>query len=249
VATPSDVTKVRVKLNEARMSLTKAENGLALSKMALYQLCGLDLRGDYRVTEDNTARMFQPEVSLDMQQVWDNRTEIKLLELGDRLARTNVRIATSGLLPNVAVSSSYLVSNPNILNGYQNKFGGMFTAGVVVNIPICHVNDIYAVKAARHRRNQVQYELEEAKGMIELQVNKLNYELEVANRKLAQAQSNLENAEENLRLADESFEAGVISSSDLMAAQTAWLSAKSEVVDAEIETRMDYLYLQQALGR
>jgi outer membrane protein TolC len=227
----------------------KAENGLALSKMALYQLCGLDLRGDYRVTEDNTARMFQPEVSLDMQQVWDNRTEIKLLELGDRLARTNVRIATSGLLPNVAVSSSYLVSNPNILNGYQNKFGGMFTAGVVVNIPICHVNDIYAVKAARHRRNQVQYELEEAKGMIELQVNKLNYELEVANRKLAQAQSNLENAEENLRLADESFEAGVISSSDLMAAQTAWLSAKSEVVDAEIETRMDYLYLQQALGR
>ena len=105
------------------------------------------------------------------------------------------------------------------------------------------------MKAARHRRNQVQYELEEAKGMIELQVNKLNYELEVANRKLAQAQSNLENAEENLRLADESFEAGVISSSDLMAAQTAWLSAKSEVVDAEIETRMDYLYLQQALGR
>ena len=80
-------------------------------------------------------------------------------------------------------------------------------------------------------------------------MNKLNYELEVANRKLAQAQSNLENAEENLRLADESFEAGVISSSDLMAAQTAWLSAKSEVVDAEIETRMDYLYLQQALGR
>lgn len=64
-----------------------------------------------------------------------------------------------------------------------------------------------------------------------------------------QAQSNLENAEENLRLADESFDAGVISSSDLMAAQTAWLSAKSEVVDAEIETRMDYLYLQQALGR
>ncbi len=249
VATPSDVTKVRVKLNEAQMSLAKVENGLALSKMALYQLCGLDLLGDYRITEDNTIRSLQPEAALDMQQVWDKRTEIKLLELGDRLARTNVRIATSGLLPNVAVSGSYVVSNPNLFNGYQNKFGGMFTAGVVVNIPICHVDDIYAVKAAKHRRNQVQYELEEAKDMIELQVNKLNYELEVANKKLVQAQSNLENAEENLRLADESFDAGVISSSDLMAAQTAWLSAKSEVVDAEIETRMDYLYLQQALGR
>ena len=90
--------------------------------------------------------------------------------------------------------------------------------------------------------------MEEARNAIELQVNKLNYELEVANKKLVQAQSNLLNAEENLRLANESFEAGVINSSDLMAAQTAWMSAKSEVVDAEIEIRMDYLYLQQALG-
>ncbi len=38
VATQSDLTQVRVKLNEAQMSLTKAENGLALSKMVLYKL-------------------------------------------------------------------------------------------------------------------------------------------------------------------------------------------------------------------
>lgn len=249
VATPSDVTKVRVKLNEAQMNLTKAEDGLALSKMALLQLCGLDLSGDYLITEYDATRPQFPEATPNMEQVWDNRTEIKLLKLGDKLARANVRLATSGLLPNVAVSGSYLISNPNLLNGYQNKFGGMFTAGVVVNFPICHVDDIYAVKAAKHRRNQIEYELEEAKSMIELQVNKLNYELEVANKKLEQAQSNLRNAEENLRLANESFDEGVVSSSDLMAAQTAWLKAKSEVVDAEIEIRMDQLYLQQALGR
>ncbi len=249
VATPSDVTKVRVKLNEAQMSLAKAENGLALSRMALFQLCGLDLGGDYRIVEDNTMWTFLPEDTLNMQQVWNNRTEIKLLELGNQLAHTNVKVATAGLLPNVAVSGSYVVRNPNLFDGYQNKFGGMFTAGVVVNIPICHVDDIYAVKAAKHRQNQAQYELEEARSMVELQVNKLNYELEVANKKLVQAQSNLENAEENLRLANDSFEAGVISSSDLLAAQTAWLTAKTEVVDAEIEIRMDYLYLQQALGK
>ena len=184
-----------------------------------------------------------------MQNVWDNRKEIKLLEIGDQMAKTNVKMATSGLLPNIAVEGSYLVSSPNIYNGFQNKFAGMFTAGVVVNIPICHAEDFLAVKAAKHKRNEVQYELEEARNAIELQVNKLNYELEVANKKLVQAESNLLNAEENLRLADESFEAGVISSSDLMAAQTAWMSAKSEVVDAEIEIRMDYLYLQKALGK
>lgn len=249
VATQSDLTQVRVKLNEAQMSLTKAENGLALSKMVLYQLCGLNLAGDHEIAEEVDMKSFLPEQTLDMQNVWNNRKEIKLLEIGDQMAKTNVKMATSGLLPNIAVEGSYLVSNPNIYNGFQNKFAGMFTAGVVVNIPICHAEDFLAVKAAKHKRNEVQYELEEAKNAIELQVNKLNYELEVANKKLVQARSNLLNAEENLRLANESFEAGVISSSDLMAAQTAWMSAKSEVVDAEIEIRMDYLYLQQALGK
>ena len=38
------------------------------------------------------------------------------------------------------------------------------------------------------------------------------------------------------------------SSSDLMAAQTAWIKAESEVLDAEIEIEMSKLYLKQALG-
>ncbi len=248
VATQSDMTQVRVKLNEAQMSLTKAENGLALSKMVLCQLCGLDLNSQYTVDYDTTLVALQPADTLDMQRIWSNRTEIKLLEIGDKMAKSNIKMATSGLLPNIGVQGSYVFSNPNIYNGFQKKFDGMFTAGVVVNFPICHAEDFLAVKAAKHKRNQVKFELEEARNAIELQVNKLNYELEVANKKMVQAQSNLLNAEENLRLADESFEAGVISSSDLMAAQTAWLSAKSEVMDAEIEIRMDYLYLQQALG-
>ena len=43
MATKGDLAKVRVKLNEAQMSLTKATNGLALAKMLLAQRCGLPL--------------------------------------------------------------------------------------------------------------------------------------------------------------------------------------------------------------
>ena len=43
VATKGDLTKVRVKLNEAQMSLTKATNGLVLAKMLLAQRCGMPL--------------------------------------------------------------------------------------------------------------------------------------------------------------------------------------------------------------
>uniref|UniRef100_UPI00402A38A9 TolC family protein n=1 Tax=Prevotella sp. TaxID=59823 RepID=UPI00402A38A9 len=43
VATRADGLKVDVKVNEAEMALTQAENGLVLSKMLLCQLCGLNV--------------------------------------------------------------------------------------------------------------------------------------------------------------------------------------------------------------
>ena len=41
VATRSDSLQVEVKYNEACMALTKVDNGLTLSRMALAQICGL----------------------------------------------------------------------------------------------------------------------------------------------------------------------------------------------------------------
>lgn len=249
MATEADLTKVRVKLNEAQMSLTKATSGLQLAKMLLYQMCGLDLNGNYLVLESLELQDRQSLSNIDMSQVLNNSKEIQLLEKSDALAKSAVHIAASGLMPNLAVTGSYLATNPNLYNGYSKGFGGMFTVGAVLNVPICHPSAVYALKAAKHQRNEVQYLIEEASDKIQLLVNKLNYELEVANRKLMASQTNLTHAEENLSLAEESFKSGLISSSDLMAAQTAWLSASSELLDAGIEVQMDYLYLQQAMGR
>ena len=43
VATKADGLSVKVRVNEAEMTLTKVEDGLSLSRMLLCQLCGLDL--------------------------------------------------------------------------------------------------------------------------------------------------------------------------------------------------------------
>ncbi len=248
VATKGDLTKVRVKLNEAQMSLTKASNGLVLAKMLLAQRCGMPLDSQFEVedTPTNPTNMTNP--TIDMNSVWENRKEMKMLRISDSVAQNAVVMARSTLLPNVVVTGGYLVTNPNVFNGFKNEFDGTFMAGVAVNIPILHPDGFYALKAAKHKRQEVAYQMEEAKEMIELQVNKVKFELDLAYKKLEQANSDLENAEENLKLANESFAAGMCSSSDLMAAQTAWLKAESEVIDAEIEIEMGKRYLEQALG-
>lgn len=248
VATRGDLMKVRVKLNEAQMSLTKATNGLALAKMLLAQRCGMPLDSKFDVENSSSNQSIQYNPTIDMDAVWSNRKEMRMLRISDSIARSGVTIARSTLLPNIAVTGGYLVSNPNLFNGFKNEFGGTFFAGVVVNVPILHGGSFYSLKAAKAKREEVKWQMEEAKELIELQVNKVRYELELAYRKMAQAESDLENAEENLKLADESFAAGMASSSDLMAAQTAWLKAKGEVLDAEIEIEMGKVYLKQAMG-
>jgi len=60
--------------------------------------------------------------------------------------------------------------------------------------------------------------------------------------------SNKAKAEENLHYATIGFETGNITTSTLMEAQTAWLKANSENIDAQIDVQLCNVYLQKALG-
>ncbi len=251
MATHGDLAKVRVKRNEAQMNLTKATNGLALAKMLLAQRCGMPLDASFTVQGAQVVQEVKDNgdiPAIDIEEVYARRGEMRMLRLSDSIAREGVRMAASTLKPNIAVSGGYLLSNPNVFDGFSNTWGGTWMAGVVVNVPLVHVGGIYAVKAAKAKRREIALQTEEAKELIALQVNKVSYELELAYKKKVQAESLVEQAEENLRLADESFKAGMCSSSDLMMAQTAWLQAQTELVDADIEIAMGKVYLRQALG-
>jgi len=254
MATKGDLSKVRVSHNEAQMKLTKATNGLRLAKMLLAQRCGMPLESDFVLESDVPLSMTMEESVRPLDDTtqaddFSQRTELRMLSIADSVAQQGVRIAASVLKPNIAVSGGYLMTNPNVFDGFSNSWGGTWTAGVVVNVPLVHPAGFYAVRAAKAKRREVAFQRQEAEEMIALQVSKLRCELEVAYHHLAEAQSNLESAEDNLELADESFKAGMSSSSDLMEAQTAWMQASNEVIDARIEIEMGKVYLQQAEGK
>ena len=250
VATNGDLAKVRVKRNEAQMLLTKANNGLRLSKMLLAQRCGMPLDTVFDVAESQNGNLGEySKVEYNMDEVYAHRSEMRMLRIADSIAGEGVRMAASTLKPNIVVTGGYLFSNPNVFDGFSNTWGGTWMAGVAVNVPLVHPGGIFAVKAAKAKRREAEYKRQEAEELIELQVNKLSCELELAYKHLAEAESNIDMANRNLELADESFKAGLCSSSDVMAAQTAWMKAQSEVIDAKIEIEMSKVYLNQALGK
>ena len=89
---------------------------------------------------------------------------------------------------------------------------------------------------------------QDAGEMINMQVTQLRQQQKEALERLEMSGANLDSAEENLRMATVGFEAGVIDANTALAAQTAWLKAHSEYIDAGIEVQMNSSRLRQALG-
>jgi hypothetical protein len=137
----------------------------------------------------------------------------------------------------------------SLVNGFENKFRGMWAAGVVVKIPVFHWGEgIYKVKAAKAEANIARYKLEDIKEKVELQVTQNSYKVNESTKKLALAEKNMEKAEENLRYANLGFKEGVIPTSNVLEAQTAWFSAQAGKIDAQIDVKMSELYLNKSMG-
>ena len=251
VATQADGLSVKVKLNEAEMAQTKVNNGLALSRMLLAQLCGLPLTDTLTLADEQLDNFPVEErtTSVDVNQAFMNRNELKSLDLASKIYKKKERIVLADLLPTVAFSANYFVTNPNLFNGFKNDFAGMFNLGVIVRVPIIGWwEGSYKRNAARAETRIRQLEWEDAREKIELQVNQSVYKVNEASKKLAASNRNMENAEENLRSANLGFEEGVIPALNLMAAQTAWFSARSTLIDAQIDMKLTQVYLNKALG-
>lgn len=252
VVTKADRLSVNVKLNEAEMTLTKAENELSLAKMLLTQICGLEISDEITLQDENLDNLIingENETMPNIDEALTNRTEIRSLELATKIYGKQEKIAQADFMPNLAFTANYLWTNPNLFDGFEKKFGGMWNVGVVLKVPLNFVSSSAKLNAAKAETRIKRFELAEAKEKITLQINQSVYKLNEANKKLASTQKNTEKADENLRYANAGFEEGVIAASDVMAAHTAWLAAHSDKIDAQIDIILCKIYLNKALGR
>ena len=241
VATRSDGLSVDVKVNEAEMTLSKVNDGLVLSRMLLNQLCGLPLGEPVVLADEQKENIPVMEVrpALDVETAVAYRPELKMLQNIVDITKQTTNVLKAGNLPQVALMGGYAVSNPNVFNGFEKKFAGFWHVGVLVRVPIWNWGDVmYKVRASKGATAIANLELEEAREKIELQVNQMTFKVDEANKKLAMAQTNIKSADENLRTANLGFQEGVISPTVVMEAQTAWMKAQSQKIDAEIDVNM-----------
>ena len=254
VTTRAAGLKVDVKVNEAEMQVTQVEDGLALAKMLLCQLCGLPMEQDIVLADEDRKQLNVnlEELSTDVadkSSANNNRPELRTLQNMVDISQQVTRLVRAAYLPHVMLTGGYLISNPNLFNGFERKFAGTWNVGVIVHVPVWNWFDgAYKIRASKVATSMARMELSDAQEKIDLQVTQSRIKVKEAHKRLMMARKNIKSAEENLRCANIGFKEGVMETTDVMAAQTAWQQAQSQQIDAEVEVKLAQVNLQKALG-
>ena len=257
VATKADGLKVDVRVNEADMQITQAEDGLALSKMLLCQLCGIPMNQEITLADEDKESLEYASTSVDTEQqqvaasdsAVNTRPELRMLQNAVDIASQSTKLVRAARLPHVALTGGYMISNPNVWNGFQRNFTGVWNVGVLVQIPVWDWCDAtYKIRASKAATNIARMNLDDTREKIHLQITQSQFKVKEAQKKLNMAQKNIASAEENLRCANLGFKEGVMEVTDVMAAQTAWQQAQSQKIDAEINVKLTQIGLNKALG-
>ena len=251
VATRADGLNISVRVNEAEMNKLKVDDNLSLSKMLLCQLCGIPIDQAIKLADEDNDILSLTQSDLPPSDIEQNRPEMRLLQNAVSLSEQASKLVTAAYYrPQVALTGGYLISNPNVYNGFERKFSGIWNVGVVVRMPLWNWNEgKYKLNASKAATTIAHLERSDLREKIDLQVKQQRFKLDEAKRRVEYATKHVNSAEENLRCANLGFHEGVMSLTDVMAAQTAWEMAHNQKIDAEIEVQLSHVGLRKALGQ
>lgn len=244
--TRNDVMKVQVKLNEAELSIQKADNGYRLALMNLCHVIGMPLDSNISIdsnipNDENGGSVFDGDIN--------NRPEFNILAGKTELAKKNIKLAKSDYLPVVAVGGAYTYANGGEMAGKRLLSGGAYNVGVTVNVPI----DIFGgttnkVRSAKAAYQITQLEQEELNEKMQLELALCKNNVEEAKTELELCKLSLEQAAENMKLSKQQCDVGFETLSDYLESQALWQQSYTNLVQARCQLQLAKLKYRKAAG-
>lgn len=246
--TRNDIMKVQVKLNEAELSIQKADNAYRLALMNLCHIIGMPL--DSEISVDASAVSFV-EGSSAGSSVADitARPEYSILEKKTELARQNIKLTKSSSLPTVVAGAAYTYANGGELAGKRLIDNGSATVGVSVNVPISVFGgESNKVRSAKAAYQIAQLEQQDMNEKMQLELAQSANAVSEAETELALCETSLQQAAENMKLSKQQYEVGFEPLSDYLETQALWQQANANLVQARCQLQLAKIKYKKASG-
>jgi len=251
--TNNDVLKLQVQLSDVQLKQLEAQNGVQLAQVNLNNTLGVSLTTEVFVSQ-NEAGKSVPQKDEDLtsflQKAYEKRGELKAADYRAKASQSNVTMAKSRWYPEISLYGNYYYNRPNQrVFPSKDAFKDTWDAGVMVSM------DIWNWLATTHQTDQAEAGLAQsldALGMLkdgitlEVTQNFLNYQQ--AKQKIVITKLSVEQTEENQRITSEKFKNGVALSSDVIDAEVALLSAKTNHTSALVDLELAKAKLDKSIG-
>ena len=251
--TRNDQLKVQVKLNEAELSIQKAENAYRLARMNLSQIMGYDqLNYDYDVVSPDSLSIEPNTLVKDVLNApsINSRPEVTLLQSKTTLSSEQVKLAKSEFLPNLALLGGASYTNGIEVAGRKliDKISGY--VGVTLNIPILTFGERGSkIRSAKAKHQLAEMEEQDLHEKMQLELMQCQNNYNEAQTELLLCQHSLEQAKENMRLTRKQYDVGLEPLSELLDAQALWQSCSANLVEARCQLQLAETKLLKAAGQ
>ena len=243
----NDVLKVQVKLNESELAIRKAENALRLANMNLCHLIGKPLIETLQISDDFPA--IEQHLETQVNDI-SARPEYSLLNKQVDMAKQQVKLSRSELLPQVGIRGSYDYVHGLKVNEQRLFDNGGFSVMLNVTVPLFHFGErINKVRASKAQLEQVRMEQADLNEKMYLELTQAANNLDEAKLQTALADRSLEQADENRRISKGEYDAGLEPLSDHLEAQALWQQAYETKVDAHFQLYLSYVKYLKAAGK
>ncbi len=242
----NDLLKVQVVVGSSELVLLKAQNAVKLAAMNLCHMIGYSLGTDIRATGDYPLVQQQALNRSDI----TARPEYAILESQVEMARQNVKIQRSEILPQLGVMGAYGYGNGVKVNGNKVIDRSSYAVMLKLSIPIYHFGErTNKIRAAKAQLRQKELEQESLQEQMLLELTQEANRLDEAFKEAEIAAKALESAKENREVSQKHYENGMETLTNLLEAQSLWQQAYEKDVEAHFGLYTQYVSYLKASGQ
>ncbi len=245
IFTNTDVLQAKINANRAEQGLLKARNAFKLAKLALKNSLGL--RADQAIEFSDELEWSEIELteSEAISYALMYRPDLKILELSEDTLSLNIKRTKGSRYPSLMLNGEYST------NGDKLKIDdGKWNLSLLLSF------DLYDGGAKDSKIKKAEKELEkfeltknQAIDGVKLEIKQSLLTLEEAKQSIELMRLSLEEAKNNLRDTEIKFREGIVTSFDVLNAQTTLQQVQNDYYQAIYDYNLALISLERAMGK
>ena len=248
--TNNDVLRSELQLTNDRLSLTEAENSIALASMQLDILLGIDesllIVPDTTLLERTTTLT---DYEACVNDAYENNTKMQIARQQTALARNETQAARNEYLPQVSLYAGNTLARP-ITRTMADQFSNSWNIGVTVSYSL---SSLYKNRdnVGERRSNELFYQNEEERleQSLRMAIRQAYLDHTEAIDRVKALTLSVRQARENYRIVQNRYLSQLAILTDLLDANSVLLTAELELTVARVTVIYTYYELLNACGR